>query len=83
MKIEVFVSIPPCSGGAKLIRLVDEMKVKYGNALDIEIHKGSDEAFEKYRISSAPALVIEEIVRLMGFCPSAETFENALREMGV
>lgn len=83
MRIEVFVSIPPCSGGVKLLKLVDEMKAKYGDTLDIEIHRGRDETFEQYGISSAPALVIEEIVRLMGFCPSAETFENALREMGV
>jgi len=81
MRIDVFVSIPSCSGGVKLLKLVDAMKAKYGESLDIEIHRGRDEAFERYGISSAPALVIEEIVRIMGFCPSAETFENALREM--
>jgi len=82
MRIEVFVSIPPCSGGLKLLRVVDEMKAKYGDALDIEIHRCRDANYERYGISSAPALVIEEIIRLMGFCPSVETFENALREMG-
>ena len=83
MKVEVFVSIPPCSGGVKLLKLVDEMKAKYGEVLDIEIHKGRDKMYEQYGISSAPALIIEEIVRFMGFCPSAETFEMALREMGL
>ena len=46
-------------------------------------YKGRHELFEKYNLTAAPALVIGELVRTMGVCPSKESLLSALKEAGL
>jgi len=46
-------------------------------------YKGRHELFEKYNLTAAPALVIGELVRIMGVCPSKESLLSALKEAGL
>ena len=41
------------------------------------------ELFEKYNLTAAPAVVIGELVRIMGVCPSKESLISALQEAGL
>lgn len=83
LKVEVFVSEPSCSGGRLLLKLVDEIKQKYGEKLNVAVHKGKSEESERYGIKKSPAIVIDQDIRLVGLCPSRETLEEALREAGI
>jgi len=83
VKIEAFLSVPTCSGGVSLSRLLDEIKNEYGSRVDIVIRKGRNDLFEKYSLTTAPALVIGGLVRIMGLCPSKESLISALKEAGL
>lgn len=83
VKIEAFLSIPTCSGGVNLTRLLDEIEKEYGDKVEILRYKGRDELFEKYNLTTAPALVVGGLVRIMGLCPSKESLISALKECGL
>lgn len=83
VRIEAFLSIPPCSGGIMLSRLLDEIKAEFGERVDIVVHRGPASRLEDLKISALPALVIGDLVRIMGLCPGKETFVSALRECGI
>jgi hypothetical protein len=83
IKIEVFLSIPACSGGVSLMRLIKEIEQEYGDKLDIIVNKGRNELFEQANLSSAPALIVGELVRFMGVCPDKESLLSALKEAGL
>jgi len=83
VKIEAFLSIPTCSGGVNLTRLLDEIEKEYGDKVEIFRYKGRDELFEKYNLTTAPALVVGGLVRIMGLCPSKESLISALKECGL
>ena len=83
LKIEAFLSIPTCSGGVNLTRLLDEIEKEYGDKVEILRYKGRDELFEKYNLTTAPALVVGGLVRIMGLCPSKESLISALKECGL
>jgi hypothetical protein len=83
VKVEVFVSVPACSGGLALSRLLEEIERDCGDQVEIEYHRGNTELFQQYGLTSAPALVVGELVRIMGVCPSRETLIAALREAGL
>jgi thioredoxin family protein len=81
--IEVFLSVPTCSGGVNLKRLLDDIKEEFGDRVEIVTYKGRHELFEQYNLSAAPALVIGDLVRIMGLCPSKESLLAALHETGL
>ena len=83
VKIEAFLSIPTCSGGVSLTKLLKEIEQEYSDKVEIVTHKGRNELFEKYSLTSAPAVVVGELVRIMGVCPSKESLVSALREAGL
>ena len=84
VKIEAFVSIPPCSGGIAVKRLLSEIESKYGNQVEIIYHTGrGDPEWEEYTINNAPALVIGDLVKFVGLAPSLESLEGALHEAGL
>jgi len=83
LKVEAFTSNPPCSGGRLLLRLVEEIKKEYGDKIEIEIYRGISKKLEEYQIETSPAVVIDKDIRIIGVCPSKETFKEALREAGV
>jgi hypothetical protein len=83
VKIEAFLSIPTCSGGVNLTKLLDEIEKEYGDKVEIARYKGRNELFEKYNLTAAPALVVGGLVRIMGLCPSKESLVSALKECGL
>ena len=83
IKIEAFLSIPTCSGGVSLSKLLKEIEAEFGDKVEVVVYKGRHELFEKYNLTAAPAVVVGDLVRIMGVCPSKETLISALREAGL
>lgn len=70
MKVQILTT-PGCSGCAKVKKMLDDMKVKY-KVIDIT---KNPKMLEKYRIMSAPGIVINNKLEFTGV-PS----EKKLRE---
>ncbi|MBS7616394.1 thioredoxin family protein [Candidatus Bathyarchaeota archaeon] len=83
VKIEIFTSEPPCSGGRLLLKLLEKIKEEYKSKIEIEIYRGVNPKLSEYGIAASPAVVIDKDIRIIGICPSEETFREALREAGV
>lgn len=82
--IEAFVSIPPCSGGVAVKRLLKDVQSEYGDKIEVVMHTGPDDpAWETYAIDNAPALVVGDLVKFVGLAPSRESLVGALREAGM
>ena len=84
IRIEAFVSVPPCSGGVALKRLLKEIEAEFGAQVEIVYHTGpGDKEWEEYAISNAPALVVGDLVKFVGLAPSKESMVSALHEAGL
>jgi hypothetical protein len=84
IRIEAFVSIPPCSGGVAVKRLLKEIQAEYGDQVEIVYHTGpGDPEWGEYAINNAPAMVIGDLVKFVGLAPSKESMVGALREAGL
>ena len=84
MRIEAFVSIPPCSGGVAVKRLLKEIEADYGDQVEIVYHTGpGDPEWDEYAITNAPAMVIGDLVKFVGLAPSKDSLVGALREAGM
>ena len=84
VKVEVFTAEPPCAGCSKLLEIADLLKEKYSERVEVIKHIGPCEEFNKYHLAVVPALVFNEgRVKIMGVCPSMQTIEASLKEMGV
>jgi len=84
VRIEAFVSIPPCSGGVAVKRLLKEIETEYGAQVEVVFHTGpGDPEWETYAISNAPALVVGDLVKFVGLAPSKDSLIGALREAGM
>ena len=83
VKVEAFLSTPTCSGGISLTRLLKEIDEEFGDKVEIVTCKGRNELFEKYHLTATPAVVVGELVRIMGVCPSKESLVSALKEAGM
>ena len=84
IRLEAFVSIPPCSGGVALKRLLKEIEAEFGAQVEIVFHTGpGDKEWEEYAISNAPALVVGDLVKFVGLSPSKSSLVSALHEAGL
>ena len=84
VRIEAFVSVPPCSGGVSVKRLLKEIEAEFDDQTEIVFHTGpGDKEWEKYAINNAPALVVGDLVKFVGLAPSKESLVGALREAGL
>ncbi|MEM1592297.1 MAG: thioredoxin family protein [Candidatus Bathyarchaeia archaeon] len=83
VKVEVFTSEPPCSGGRLLLKLIEKIRGEYEGKIEIEIYRGVNPKLSEYGITASPAIVIDKDIRIIGVCPSEETLKEALREAGV
>ena len=84
VSIEAFVSIPPCSGGVAVKRLLKEIEAEFGDQIEIVLHTGpGDKEWEEYAINNAPALVVGDLVKFVGLAPSKDSLVGALREAGL
>ncbi len=83
IRVEVFLSVPACSGGLAVRRLIDEVAQQYGDQMDVVYNQGRDARYEELKLSSAPAIIVGDLVRFIGVCPTKEGFIGALREAGL
>ena len=83
IKVEVFLSVPTCSGGITLSKLLKEIETDFKDKVEIYTYKGNNDLFQGYGLTAAPAIVVGELVRIMGTCPSKETLIAALHEAGM
>ncbi len=84
IRIEAFVSIPPCSGGVAVKRLLKEIEAEFRGQVEIVYHTGPGDAeWDEYAIGNAPAMVIGELVKFVGLAPSKDSLVGALREAGL
>jgi hypothetical protein len=84
IRIEVFVSVPPCSGGVAVKRLLKEIEAQYGDQIEIVYHTGpGDKEWDEYAINNAPAMVIGDLVKFVGLAPSKDSLIGALHEAGL
>jgi len=83
VKIEVFLSASSDRNDAGLSRLLEEIERDFGDSVEMIYYSGQNELFDEYCLTATPAVVIEEMVKIMGFCPSRETIVNALQESGL
>ncbi|MEJ2208824.1 MAG: hypothetical protein P8129_07290 [Anaerolineae bacterium] len=84
VRVDAFVSIPPCSGGVAVKRLLKEIEAEYGDQVEIVYHTGpGDPEWEEYAINNAPAMVIGDLVKFVGLAPSKDSMIGALREAGL
>ncbi len=81
--VEVFTSLPPCSGGRMVKKLMREIEERYGDRVEIKIYEGMSDKIKEYNIETTPAIVIDKDIRIIGVAPSMETLENSLREAGL
>jgi len=81
--IEAFVSVPPCSGGVAVKRLLKRVQDEFGDRVQIVMHTGRCPEMEEQHITNAPALVVGDLVKFVGLAPSYESFVGALREAGL
>ena len=82
LKIKVFTSEPPCSGGRLVRRLVEEIKKEYEDKIDLEYYLGLCDEAKKYELQVSPAIIIDEDIRIIGVCPTKRTLKDAIREAG-
>jgi len=84
IKIRAFVSVPPCSGGVMLKRLLQEIEAEFDEQVEIVVHTGpGDPEWGEYAIDNAPALVVGDLVKFVGLAPSQDSLVGALREVGL
>jgi predicted DsbA family dithiol-disulfide isomerase len=83
VKVEVFTSEPPCSGGRLLLKLIERVKEEYKDRVEVVVYRGENPKLSEYGINASPAVVIDGDIRIIGVCPSEETLKEALREAGV
>jgi hypothetical protein len=84
VRIEAFVSIPPCSGGVAVKRLLKEIEGEFGDQVEVVFHTGpGDPEWDEYAINNAPALVVGDLVKFVGLAPSKDSLVGALREAGM
>jgi hypothetical protein len=84
VSIEAFVSIPPCSGGVAVKRLLKQIETEFGDQVEIVFHTGpGDKEWAEYAINNAPAMVVGDLVKFVGLAPSKESLVGALREAGL
>ena len=84
VRIEAFVSIPPCSGGVLVKRLLKEVETEFADQVEIVYHTGRGDAeWDDFAINNAPALVVGDLVKFVGLAPSKESLIGALREAGL
>ena len=83
VKIEVFYSTYNDVKDILVSKLIDEIIEEFGDKVEILSYKGQNELFDEYHLTATPAVVIEEMVKIMGFCPSKETLVSALKESGL
>jgi hypothetical protein len=83
VKIEVFLSVPACSGGVSLMRLLKEIEQEYGEKVEILVNRGRNELFASKNLSPPRPLSWGTWSGSWGVCPDKESLVAALKEAGI
>jgi hypothetical protein len=85
IQLEAFIGEPPCPGCRELGQLCAELEVLLGEQVHCALYKGIDgkERMAELGLKVVPAVVIENLIRIEGICPSRETLWKALMEFGL
>ena len=83
VKIEVFFTEPASPGDVSLCKLLKEVEEEYRDQVEIVTQKGLSKLYRDYALTATPAIIVGELVKIVGFCPSKETLISALREAGM
>jgi len=83
IKIEAFLSIPQTPDDVSLSQILDNLRAKFGEKLRITISGKEESLFKVYNLTRTPAVVIGEMIKIMGFCPSEESIISALNDLGI
>ena len=83
LKIEAYFAVPPCANSMALARLLNEIEEEYGGEVEVVRREGRTGESARYNLTSTPAIVVEELIKMMGFCPSKESLVAALKEVGL
>ena len=81
--VEAFLSVPPCSGGIAVRRLLKRAQEEFGEQIEVITQVGRNERWDEYHINNAPGLVVGDLVKFVGVAPDYECFVGALREAGL
>jgi len=81
--VHAFLSVPPCSGGIAVKRVLARAREEFGERVEIITHTGHDATWDEYCITNAPGLVVGDLVRFVGVAPDLECLVGALREAGL
>jgi len=83
VKIETFLSKPLTTDDVRLSQMLEKLEAEFGEKLRIMISGKHDETFKAYNLTRTPAMVIGEMIKIMGFCPSEESIISALKDLGI
>jgi hypothetical protein len=83
IKIEAFFSSPPEPNDDNLLHLLNEIGQEYADKVETLFYSDRNDLYEEYNINALPALVIEELMKFVGFCPDKESVIMALQESGL
>jgi hypothetical protein len=83
IKIEAFLSNPQTADDISLTQLLKKLSAELTEKLQIIIYSKEDDHFNGYNLASTPALVIGDIIKIAGFCPSEESIISALKDLGL
>jgi hypothetical protein len=81
LKVEAFLDSSKCSDD--LCELLSKIEEEFQEQVEVMLYRDDDRLREEYNLTAAPALIIEEMIRMIGFCPSKETLLSALRDVGL
>jgi len=81
LKVEAFLDSSKCS--SDLRELLGKIEEEFQEQVEVVLYRDDDRLRDEYNLTAAPALIIEEMIRMMGFCPSKETLLLALRDVGL
>jgi hypothetical protein len=85
IRMEVFSGEPPCAACQDLLAMANDYAAKYTSELEVikYIGQAAMTKFNEYGLWCTPAIVIDEMIRIEGVCPSKETLDTALKEVGL
>ena len=83
IKIEAFLSNTQTADDVSLTQLLKKLSAELTEKLQIMFYSKDDDHFNGYNLTGTPALVIGEIIKIAGFCPSEESIISALKDLGL
>jgi predicted DsbA family dithiol-disulfide isomerase len=85
VKMEVFSGDPPCPGCVAILALADEYAARYQGKVEVTKYIGEEgmAIFQEYKMVCVPAVVVNEVIKIEGICPTHKTLDAALREGGL